>query len=209
MIEELRHRWKLTAKWLSLEDADRDALFAEILKRHRERHRAYHGLSHLKALFNVLEPVWDDIEEPARVELAIWFHDIIYKPLRSDNEAKSADLAVKRLQKCGVDPELIKRVDQIIRATAKHHDGCSDNDDALFLDADFSILGAPPEIYARYIAGVRSEFRLVPAPLFKAGRAKFLQHALAQDRIFHTDYFENTFGAQARENMQRELANIQ
>lgn len=209
MIEELRHHWNRTAIRLSLKDADRDALFAEIVKRHSERHRAYHGLGHLRALFNVLEPVWDEIEDPARVELAIWFHDIIYKPLRSDNEPKSAELAVKRLSRCGVDPNLIGRVDLLIRATAKHQDGGSDKDDALFLDADFSILGAPPEIYADYVAGVRKEFRLVPAPLFKAGRAKFLQHALAQDRIFHTDYFEKTYGSQARENMQRELANIQ
>jgi predicted metal-dependent HD superfamily phosphohydrolase len=208
MIEDLRQRWNRTAKRLSLKDADRDALFEEILKRHSERHRAYHGLNHLRALFNVLEPVRDEIEDPARVELAIWFHDIIYKPLRSDNEPKSADLAVNRLTRCGVDSGLIKRVDHLIRATARHQDGGSDTDDALFLDADFSILGAPHDTYAEYIAGVRREFRLVPEPLFNSGRAKFLRHALAQDRIFHTDYFENTYGSQARKNMERELANI-
>jgi predicted metal-dependent HD superfamily phosphohydrolase len=209
MIDELRRRWNRTAKRLSLQDRASDELFDEIVKRHSERHRAYHGLAHLLALFNVLEPVSDAIKDAARVELAIWFHDIIYKPLRSDNEQKSADLAVKRLAEISVDRGLIERVDLLIRATADHQNGGSDSDDAIFLDADFSILGAPAETYDDYVAGVRKEYRLIPRQMFNSGRAKFLSQALAQDRIFHTEYFEKTFGAQARENMARELANIE
>lgn len=209
MTDELHGRWQMTAKRLSLNEGKSELLFAEIIKRHSERHRVYHSVGHLTALFRVLEPVWDEIEDPARIELAIWFHDIIYKPLRSDNEHKSADLAVKRLTECGVAPELIARVDQLIRATAQHQDGGSDHDDALFLDADFSILGASTDVYDRYVTAIRREYRLVPKHLFRAGRVKFLRHALGQNRIFHTDYFEGAYGARARENMARELANIE
>lgn len=205
MLETLEQKWAETARRLALVEETSAALFAEILKRHGERHRHYHGLGHLKALFEVLEPVWPNINEPVRVELAIWFHDIIYKPLRSDNEEKSAELATRRLAKAGVDSGLVERVERLIRMTANHQAGGSDQDDALFLDADFSILGAPPETYERYVEAIRKEYRMVPKPVFKAGRGKFLRHALAQDRVFHTDYFEAKYGSQARENMAREL----
>lgn len=208
MIEALEPRWEKTAAALSLSGPRSQKMFAEIVKRHSERHRRYHGLSHLKALFTVLDPVWKDISEPVRIELAIWYHDIIYKPLRNDNEEKSAALAASRLSGAGVDPGLVARVARLIQATADHPGGGADHDDALFLDADFSILGAPPDIYNAYIEGIRKEYRLVPGPMFNSGRSKFLEHALEQNRIFHTDHFETIFGTQARKNMARELASI-
>ncbi|WP_421787665.1 hypothetical protein [Hyphobacterium sp.] len=209
MIGELEKRWQHTADTLAVSPEMSRDLFAEIVKRHSERHRHYHGLAHLKALFDVLQPVWTELVEPVRIELAIWYHDIIYRPLRSDNEAKSAALAEKRLSAAGIAPDLIERVGTLIRATAQHQSGGRDRDDAFFLDADFSILGAPADIYNAYLAAVRKEYRLVPAPIFRAGRTKFLRHALAQDRIFQTGYFEDTYGAQARDNMVRELAAIE
>ncbi len=205
MLETLEQKWAETARRLALDEESSAALFAEILKRHGERHRHYHGLGHLKALFEVLEPVWPNINEPARVELAVWFHDIIYKPLRSDNEEKSAELATNRLTKAGVDASLVERVERLIRTTANHQAGGTDQDDALFLDADFSILGAPTDVYDWYVDAIRKEYRLVPGPMFRAGRTKFLRHALAQPRVFHTDYFESRFGNKARQNMAREL----
>ncbi len=208
MIEVLETRWEKTAAALSLSGTISQKLFAEIVKRHSERHRHYHGSSHLKALFTVLDPVWKDISEPVRIELAIWYHDIIYKPLRNDNEEKSAALAASRLSGAGVDPGLAARLARLIQATAHHTDGGADHDDALFLDADFSILGAPADVYDRYAEAIRKEYRWVPRPMYDSGRAKFLAHALEQDRTFHTDHFETIFGAQARKNMARELASI-
>jgi len=101
------------------------------------------------------------------------------------------------------------RVNRLIRATAKHQDGGFDIDDALFLDADFSILGAPAEIYDGYVLAIRKEYRFVPKAVFSSGRAEFLRNALEQDRIFHTDYFEHKYGRPARENMKRELTSIE
>jgi len=71
MIIELRQHWEQTAAHLSLGENIADDLFAEIIRRHSEPHRKYHGLSHLKALFDVLVPVRNTIQEIERVELAI------------------------------------------------------------------------------------------------------------------------------------------
>jgi predicted metal-dependent HD superfamily phosphohydrolase len=205
MKNNLEEKWAATARRLSLGKTESERLFAEITRRHGERHRHYHGLGHLVALFDVLEPVWPQIAERTRVELAVWFHDIIYKPLRSDNEEKSAELATNRLTKAGVDASLVERVERLIRTTSNHQAGGTDQDDALFLDADFSILGAPTDVYDWYVDAIRKEYRMVPGPMFRAGRTKFLRHALAQPRVFHTDYFESRFGNKARQNMAREL----
>lgn len=208
MTEFLQSKWDKTAARLLLGKTASQKLFAEIVKRHSEAHRKYHGLGHLEALFDVLDPVWDDVSEPARVELAIWYHDIVYKPLRSDNEDKSARLAVRRLSGCGADSGLVTRVARLIQATAHHAGGGADHDDALFLDADFSILGAPADAYDDYAEAIRKEYRLAPRPMYDSGRRKFLEDALNRPRLFHTDHFEARYGAQARENMARELASI-
>lgn len=208
MTELLQSKWDKTAARLLLGERSSQKLFSEIVLRHSEPHRRYHGLGHLKALFDVLEPVWDDVSEPARVELAIWYHDIVYKPLRNDNEDKSAKLAVRRLSECGADSGIVTRVARLIQATANHAGGGADHDDALFLDADFSILGAPAAVYDDYAEAIRKEYRLVPRPMYNSGRGKFLEDALSRPRIFLTDHFEARYGAQARENMARELASI-
>lgn len=208
MTELLQSKWDQTAARLMLGERSSQKLFSEIVKRHSEPHRQYHGLGHLEALFDVLEPVWDDVSEPARVELAIWYHDIVYKPLRNDNEDKSARLAVRRLTGCGADSGLVTRLARLIQATANHAGGGADHDDALFLDSDFSILGAPAAVYDEYAEAIRKEYRLVPRPIYNCGRGKFLEDALNRPRIFLTDHFEARYGAQARENMARELASI-
>lgn len=208
MIIDLNEKWQQTAGRLGI-DGDLSAdLFAEIHKRHNERHRRYHGLPHLEALYVVLNPYWGSIHEPARVELAIWYHDIIYNPLGKDNEGKSADLMRERLGTANADDGLIDRVDHLIRATANHRRGRRDYDDNLFLDADFSILGAPTDAYDAYTKAIRKEYRLVPQFIFKRARVEFLRQAIARERIFLTDEFETEYGNQARENMRRELETL-
>lgn len=209
MTGELYPLWKRTARALSLGGKASEELFAEIVRRYGERHRHYHGLNHLVRLFEVLEPVRGQLKEPVRVDLAIWFHDIIHEPGDQDNEARSAELAQQRLAALGVAGDLIARVVQLIRATAEHQAGGADRDDNLFLDADFSILGAPVDVFDRYVEDVHKEYRQVPKAVFNAARAKFLRTALAKDRVFLTGYFERKFGDQARENMARELAEIE
>lgn len=78
-------------------------------------------------------------------------------------------------------------------------------DDSTFLDADFAILGAPPETYRAYVAGARFEYAHVDEAAWRAGRGAFLSGALAAPRLFRTDGFEDAYGAQARINVAAEL----
>ncbi len=75
----------------------------------------------------------------------------------------------------GVVPgESLARTLRLIGATQHHmipDDLPADERDdmAVFLDMDLSILGAAPQTFDAYEAGVRHEYREVPEPLFPPG----------------------------------------
>jgi predicted metal-dependent HD superfamily phosphohydrolase len=140
--------------------------------------------------------------------LAIWWHDVIYDPTRSDNEEQSADLAREHLAMLRAPPALIDSVAELILMTTNHWEGSSAGDGDFFLDADIAILGAPPSTYDAYAAGVRREYIWASDPAFRPGRAAFLTAALARSRLFRTNEFEDAYAAQAHANMNRELKNI-
>jgi predicted metal-dependent HD superfamily phosphohydrolase/AcrR family transcriptional regulator len=171
------------------------------------RGRWYHDPLHLaEVLQSFARETW---EAPREIFLALLFHDAIYVPGRSDNEAQSAALAGSLL------PALIPgadtpRVQQLILLTAAHGQGASapDNEAAKFLDVDLAILGAKPAVYDRFAAGVAREYGHVPREAYTAGRVWFLDRLLAAPRAFNTDAFEGKLGRRARTNMERERAGL-
>lgn len=176
-----------------------------IVAAYSEPHRHYHNLSHLTWIFDALDAVAADLEEPERCWMAAWYHDIVYNTRAKDNEARSAARAAAELPRLGAEAGLVERVCDLIRATADHQAGGRDGDDALFLDIDFSILGAPADIYDAYAAGVRQEYGWAPGPLYRQGRRAFLKSAQTASRTFLTDRFESELGVPARDNMRREF----
>jgi predicted metal-dependent HD superfamily phosphohydrolase len=61
--------------------------------------RHYHNLAHLLCMFDFVKRASKagiTLVDPAAVEWAVWFHDIIYQPSSKSNEAESAELAGKR-----------------------------------------------------------------------------------------------------------------
>lgn len=201
------------ADWLSRWRADLDAaglrqddrLGRKLIARHGQAWRRYHGLSHLRFLFTEIDTVADEITDRDRLVFTTWFHDAIYLTWRKDNEARSADWATNALAAMGARDALIGDVDRLIRRTAAHAEGGADHDDDLFLDMDCAILGAPPEIYAKYAKGVRAEYWWAPKGLYGKGREAFLEAQLERQRLFLTETFETRYADQARTNMRMEM----
>ena len=81
----------------------------------------------------------------------------------------------------------------------------ADRDSAVLLDADLAILGAGEERYRRYAADVRKEFAFVSDVDYRAGRATVLRSFLARPGIFRTPVMAEEGEARARENLAREL----
>lgn len=204
------HRSNVPPGWRPLLTAfaDPPAFIGELHQRYAEPHRRYHGVAHLDALAGLYEqvaagPGW---RRPVEVALALLFHDAVYTPGRSDNEARSASLARARL--AGREDLDLDRIAAWIEATAAHGQLASDDPDlAHLLDADVAILGAPDSVYDRYALGVREEFApVVGDEPYRAGRRAFLQAQLARPALFHSPWFVARFEAQARKNLARELA---
>jgi predicted metal-dependent HD superfamily phosphohydrolase len=179
-------------------------LWTEIELNYSGKKRHYHTLQHLESLLQQLLQVKDEINNWHTVLFSLYYHDIIYNPLKSDNEEKSAALAEKRMKQLAVPAEISNACKAQIEATRKHL-AASSNDTNYFTDADLSILGHDRETYAAYYKNVRKEYSLYPDIVYNPGRKKVLQHFLAMERIFKTAFFYNRFEAQARDNLRKEL----
>ncbi|MCC7245512.1 MAG: hypothetical protein IT269_07530 [Saprospiraceae bacterium] len=145
-----------------------------------------------------------DIADWETFVFAIFYHDAVYNVLKTDNEARSAALASKRLTQLGFPVRRIELCQNWIRATQKHE--LSDDPTCnLLLDIDLSVLGADWDIYLEYTRQVRREYAIYPDLIFIPGRRKVLEHFLQQDHIYKTPDFRTQSEARARENLQREL----
>lgn len=172
--------------------------------------RAYHNAGHvgevLRHYANVADgPGWT---HPREVCLAVLYHDAIYEAGRSDNEARSAQLAREHIARwlpdAGVDAD---RVAALIEWTARHGrvDATEvDAETALFLDCDMAILGAEPEAFDAYDRAIAAEYRgRVPAWLYRLNRRRFLKGLLARERLYLSAFFHERFDLQARRNLRR------
>ncbi len=181
-----------------------DTLWAEIAKQHSGSKRKYHNLAHLQNMHAQLASIKGAVEDWDTIVLSICYHDIVYNPLKKDNEEKSAALAGKRLREIQLPTYKITRCQQQISAT-KTHVTCADEDTNLFTDADLSILGHPAPTYQNYCLQIRQEYAIYPDIIYNPGRKKVLEHFLQMARIFKTEIFYNLYEQQARLNLQQEM----
>lgn len=192
-------------RWLTLFegcgcDTYSDRFYLELRKMYSQKHRAYHNFEHIASCLKHFDEIRDHLESPLTVELAIWFHDAIYKIFSSKNEKKSAVYSKFVLGTAGFKPETTDRVYQLIMTTI--HPGNPETiDDCYMTDIDISILGSPPEAYRDYENKIRKEYRRIPGFIYYPKRKALLESFLAHDRIYHTDYFCEKYEKKARENI--------
>jgi predicted metal-dependent HD superfamily phosphohydrolase len=184
-----------------------EQVWTEIEKSYSNPKRSYHTLAHLQQFYNELEAARDAIQNPDALLFSLFFHDLVYNPLRRDNEERSIIIAENRLATIDVPPALIQTCTDLIMAT-KSHAKSQDHDTNIFTDADLSILGQSPDVYDAYTVGIRKEYILYSDMLYKPGRKAVVQHFLSQDRIYKTDHFFKKYESLAKENLQRELLSL-
>ncbi len=179
-------------------------LWTEIKKNYSSKKRHYHTLHHLDNLLTQLTEVKNKIQNWNSILFTLYYHDIVYNSLKSDNEEKSAELAEKRLKQISVSPDTIELCKNQILAT-KSHIKSTDSDTNYFTDADLSILGQNWETYSLYYKNVRKEYSIYPDFFYNPGRKKVLNHFLSMDKIFKTEFFYKKFERQAKQNIQKEI----
>ena len=147
-------------------------------------------------------------EHPAEVSVGLWFHDAIYDTQRHDNEARSAEWAGSVARELGARAESARRIHELILFT-RHAVEPVGIDAQVLVDADLSILGAPPARFQEYAAQIRSEYAWVPAEVFRPARAKILKEFLGRPHVYHTAHFRERYEAQARRNLQDSLVYLE
>ncbi len=205
-LDALQASWVRLLANYSIAPADAYPIFDRLVAAHSEPQRAYHTLEHIAETLRVAGRLSDFANDPRAVQLALWFHDAIYDPTRSDNEASSAELARAWLVPVGVPNAILDRVAELILATAHAEFAEPGADTAVILDADLAILSAEPSRYARYAADVRREYSWVDDAAFRAGRGKVLRSFLDRPRIYRTSRMYEVAEPAARANLAAELA---
>lgn len=187
-------------------DANRDT-FAALQSAYAEKHRHYHDGNHVQACLEQLDRCAGQAENRAEVELALWFHDAIYKPLSAANEQESADWAASFMTVNRANPEAIARVQRLIMAT-RHEAATATRDESLLVDIDLSILGTDPIAYDAFEQAIRKEYAVVPGFIYRRKRAGILAGFLRRPRIYVNEPFHREREQQARINLQAAIARL-
>lgn len=186
-------------------------IFDAIEERYTEPQRHYHTMWHLHELFTAMQPHMSGHRYAPAMEMAAWFHDIIYETEPAaypNNENKSAKEMLRLLNKflpqwLTIDSPMHEQVylaAEIIVSTKNHTitaDWVRANQErlhaaSLFIDADMSILAASTTRLAEYDKQISREWGNIPGEenyAFCVGRLSALRSFKAAGAVFMTQEF--------------------
>lgn len=179
-------------------------LWIELEEAYSAKGRHYHNFEHLAFMLKNALKHRAEIDDFDTLAFSIFYHDVVYNPKKSNNEAKSAELMEQRLSVTSFPASKIQKCYSQILAT-KEHSSEIDKDTCFLLDLDLLILGESLERYKTYTANIRKEYAMYPDFMYKPARKKVLKHFLDMPKIFKTELFFKSYEAQARENLKWEL----
>ena len=179
----------------------------KLIHAYAEPHRHYHTTRHLEDCLQKLDHTKGIATDANEVELALWFHDAIYKPMAGGNEEASANWASEFLTAAGASADRVQRVHDLIMAT-QHAVPASTGDTKLLVDIDLSILGESTDIYGEFEKNVRKEYRWVPYFMYRKKRREILESFLTRSRIYETEPYFDRYESRARENLENAVARL-
>ena len=197
---------------------------SRIIAPYTEPHRAYHDLTHIEACLNIfnelaLKTIRTDttlnIDECYNIlhtlELAIWFHDIVYDPQASNNEERSVDALKQFCKDFEINKNIMNDAEGLIMMTKSHNESMMVHY-KLMNDVDLSILGESPKAFWAYEHGIRKEYSFVPDDVYRVERCKIMKHFADKEKhgkLFQTELFYEKFNNQARENLRHLIAYLE
>ncbi|HUO50082.1 MAG TPA: N-methyl-D-aspartate receptor NMDAR2C subunit [Candidatus Paceibacterota bacterium] len=211
MLHSVDTKYKLEGRWVHLWK-NRDlqdlsmvrAAFTQLYAKYTAPDRGYHGIGHIEHGLNIFEEVRHLARFPDAVEVAWWYHDVIYDVHCNDNEQRSADYAEHDLSSFGESPTFMMKVHANILAT-RHEGGLVDTDEQLICDIDLSSFGGSWNDTIRNSRGIRFEYRHVPEREYVASRRAILGNFLRRKTIYYLPFFIDCFEIAARENIMHEI----
>lgn len=198
-MRQIEDRWAALALATHLDSA----LMGEVISRYSEPHRHHHVLSHIATMLTAFDEYRECFDCPLEVEYAIFMHDIIYDPRSSENEARSADLAVEWIARSHstLDAGLVHR---LIMATT-HRQISTMADARLLVDIDTLVFAGSDDEYDEYSRAIRQEYSWVPSEIYVVERIRVLNTFLSRDQLFTSNVFGPQTEALAVANILREI----
>lgn len=182
--------------------------FQHIAAAYGEPHRAYHTGWHINECLELLDwasaPNLSSISQYPALEMALWYHDMVYLPQGSNNERRSADRAIAFLQANGGNPAQMALVELLIMATCHLEPGRDEITELThwMVDIDLAILGVSPQRFLQYDEQIRQEYNWVSPMEYRTRRQEVLAQFLRRPVIYQSALFRDRFETQARENLE-------
>lgn len=202
---ELFCYWQNTLQGLGVDEVATEQAFKYLVEAYSTPGRHYHTLKHIACVLNTIYTLKVYAQDFAAVQLAAWFHDVVYDAQAKDNEERSADYACEMLTSLGIPRNTITTVCRLILNTKHHQAAADDYDSQILLDADLAILAANPIQYQEYAHAIRQEYAWVSAAEYIAGRKQVLERFLERQFIYFTPLMFEVAEQSARCNLQAEI----
>ncbi len=167
---------------------------------YEEPARKYHTTHHINECLAILDRSNHGDAANPLVEYALWFHDAIYNTFSRRNEERSAEAALRVLERSGrpvADRALVR---ELILAT-RHGKKPESPPAQLVTDVDLAILGAHADRYAEFELQIRAEYWWVPTALYRKQRGAILTSFVRRPSIYATHEFRERYERQARNNI--------
>lgn len=182
-----------------------------LLSAYKEPQRHYHRLAHINDCIAKLVKYRHLFSEFDVAVIAMWFHDVVYNPRRTDNEEKSVEYFNNSARMAFARNCLAESQEQhMLRAQAqvahlilltKHHASAASLDGQAFIDIDLSILAASSKRFTQYEHQIRAEYIHFSDPDYALGRGRFLLELIARPTIFHHPALKAAWEHKARRNI--------
>ncbi len=176
------------------------AIHQQLIAAYGEAQRYYHTLDHIEHCLSLFDEICSELQSPQALELAIWFHDVVYRPGAENNEQLSADQFMQST-KNKFDDNLRNIVYQHIMATVHLETEMNHADTKYMLDIDLSGFGSPWPEFIRDSDKLRREMPHLSNEDYYRKQSAFQQSLIDRPRFFKTDYFFQKYEAQARQNL--------
>jgi predicted metal-dependent HD superfamily phosphohydrolase len=210
--ENLTHilfsNWQHTLQSFGVDQLAAEKAFNPLVAAYSTPGRYYHTLKHIEHVLSTIEILHGYTNNLAAVQLAAWFHDVVYESQAKDNEEQSADYAFVLLSNLGIPETTIATVTRLILNTKHHQAAVDDYDSQVLLDADLAILATNQVQYGEYAYAIRQEYAWMAEADYITGRQQVLERFLQRSRIYFTPLMLEFAEPSARGNIQAEIQSL-
>ena len=200
-MEEKNLAGRFCELWRACAGTNTEQVWQQLQQHYQEPHRFYHTLGHLNQCLGELDVAKDHITELRETEMALWFHDIIYRYGAKDNEILSAAY-FREVAGNSMSTSFVDRVCEFIIAT-QHTGAAKDAAVAFVVDIDLSGFGLPWDGYLADSNALRKEASGISDEQYYQGKLRFLDELQRWPSLFQSPFFRDRLEARAQSNITR------